>query len=737
MSNTKNKIIIFFILISMIKGDSIINNPLTIVENNNNVLIYSQNEYYYVFKSGNVIRINKENGQTNIFDFEHFSAPSIFILDEDNYFYLYANYDIFILSLPNEYMKFDIPGLEFSRSDIIGYIKESKFSNSQCFCSISSAEKIIYGKKIDTQQIIFSFMGKESSYTINLEMDFEDKISCKKIISSQYICSVVDSLGNVYIIVIFLLRIDSQICEAENVKIEAIFDSHTSVELYDTDYDYKKMICARQLNNPYISCLFLTLEMNINSECEYSINLQTENTIEIPIDEQNTNDCAMGHFKDEKLFCCGGSVIIRCIKLDNEYYERDHFDINIGGTVSNLNLFTDGNTFIHFFFKNFKNGIYNFVEYAVYLPTCNNLNYRIPIYNTINVNIENLINRKTNTQHFINFYNLLNNYGEILIDSVKISSSQNYLANNNSELSIVSKNNKTVNDSQILYDIIISEGYASDICVLTLTILPCYDTCSRCTKIKDESNSTNHNCEENKCNTDHYPSPINPTNCFTLQQKESNWYFDSNINQFGLCDAICATCDGPSSNNCLTCNSKSINPQNAYFNENQCINECPQGKYPLLQSEGYYVCTNCYQNCKTCSQGKDNNNMHCDSCPDNYIKYNQNCYMEKDSIQKTFYKDGSTTEFTSCHELDDNFYIQEGTYECIDYMPDTGYTLVNSNTGVFAQCHSDCRICSAKSNSTSTNCELCNNNDYYFLNGNCLSNCPKGYYPALSNGIML
>ena len=43
--------------------------------------------------------------------------------------------------------------------------------------------------------------------------------------------------------------------------------------------------------------------------------------------------------------------------------------------------------------------------------------------------------------------------------------------------------------------------------------------------------------------------------------------------------------------------------------------------------------------------------MECDSCPANYIKYNKNCYLEKDSTQKTFYSAESDSMIKSCFEL--------------------------------------------------------------------------------------
>jgi hypothetical protein len=110
--------------------------------------------------------------------------------------------------------------------------------------------------------------------------------------------------------------------------------------------------------------------------------------------------------------------------------------------------------------------------------------------------------------------------------------------------------------------------------------------------------------------------------------------------------------------------------------------------------------------------------------------------MEKDSTQKTFYMPESTTEIKSCFELS-GYYILENTYECIhsDSKPETGYFLANANTGLLASCHTDCKICTGKSDGTSTNCILCNNVNYYFLNGNCLSSCPEGYYPSTSDDI--
>ena len=73
--------------------------------------------------------------------------------------------------------------------------------------------------------------------------------------------------------------------------------------------------------------------------------------------------------------------------------------------------------------------------------------------------------------------------------------------------------------------------------------------------------------------------------------------------------------------------------------------------------------------------------MKCESCNENDITYNKNCYKEYNSNDKTFYKPESTTEITSCYELL-NYYIEENTYECVSSIPIAGYFLANSDNPV-------------------------------------------------------
>ena len=118
--------------------------------------------------------------------------------------------------------------------------------------------------------------------------------------------------------------------------------------------------------------------------------------------------------------------------------------------------------------------------------------------------------------------------------------------------------------------------------------------------------------------------------------------------------------------------------------------------------------------------------MNCDSCEDNNIYYLKNCFKEYDSHSKTFYLP-ETNQISSCYQFI-NYYIKENTYECISSLPQDGYYLSNSTTGLFSPCHEDCKTCSKNYAEYNSNCDICLNANYNYLNGNCVETCPDGYY---------
>ena len=624
-----------------------------------------------------------------------------------------------------------------------GYLKESYFrkkgNGDHYICDIYTDETVIYGtKQGQNTTLVFSFTKGQKDQIIYLSSSFLEKMSCKVITNGIYLCALirVDQVS-IHLFLYYYLA-DEDKCSLSNyISSYGVLSSIAYVEMYDTDEGEIKIICGKNKNNNNTYCKSITVEINqqCSTDCTYSPVFHiSENIITIPTNKSNNYFCDLGRLSNEMLYCCGGSDLMTCARLNTDFTLINSFNINYSGYLTYLYILTDGSTFYDIFFSNSDNN--NLYKYYIYIPTCNtNFNYEIIQYQSINENIINLFTRKTDHDYFIEFKTLPSEYGNLKINDQIIVIGNKYLIENNQILYIISTNDKSVNNFLITFNILINGDFHSENCNLKLTILPCYDSCSKCTKSKQESSSENHYCEENKCKTGFYPSPSSLTNCYNETTKENNWYLDTNSNRYALCDSTCASCSG-SSSYCLSCYSSSLKPQNAHLLNNQCVNECPEGKYPLIQTKGYYICTNCYQNCKTCNQSGDINNMQCDSCKDNNIKYNKNCYIQYNSEQKTFYKAENTTEITSCFQLFHN-YILENTFTCIDSPPSTGYFLSNSNTGLYTKCHSDCKTCSNKSTTTSTNCLTCNNEDYNLLDGNCLSSCPEGYYSTFLNSIKI
>ena len=122
--------------------------------------------------------------------------------------------------------------------------------------------------------------------------------------------------------------------------------------------------------------------------------------------------------------------------------------------------------------------------------------------------------------------------------------------------------------------------------------------------------------------------------------------------------------------------------------------------------------------------------MKCDSCYENniyQIDINglKNCFRENNSNSKKFYLPNE--EISSCYEKY-NYYIEENTYQCVEEMPENEYFISNAQTGLFSKCHEDCKKCSQIYIDNNSNCDVCKNENYYNLDGNCIENCPEGYY---------
>ncbi|XP_072050285.1 uncharacterized protein [Amphiura filiformis] len=147
------------------------------------------------------------------------------------------------------------------------------------------------------------------------------------------------------------------------------------------------------------------------------------------------------------------------------------------------------------------------------------------------------------------------------------------------------------------------------------------------------------------------------------------------------CYEECATCDGQSENDCLTCE----NGLYLYVDETnnaQCRTACPDGNFhyrPSDDSTDNYECQQCDTSCKTCFGGKDD---ECTTC------------------QSDMFKEGFTC-VTNC---------EEGLY------PD--------DKNICQQCHEKCETCSGGGNNHCLSCK----GDLYWQDGYCVDHCTQGFY---------
>ena len=747
MNNLIPKIFIIFHFSLFLSKEEIINNPIKISDHPNPIIIPLQNQYY-ILTSGESIVVDKQTGEIQSrADFATYSKPYVFCIDESNQIFIYSQKNLYQLLEGPSYRSISInTRLDYPTSNsYVDYIKETKHDVSDGIikgkCKIQQNEIVIYGKR--GAYLTFTYILAQDSSSISISSDMEDTISCKKTADSEFLCGVIIN-NEVFIYLIMYLKklsILHDFCGIENMKkFTLILKTHTEVVLYDTNIPNIKYVCAKNIDTLIVECLRITLEVTAKEELAHytysSILYYSTNAFSFQKDSSNNEYCNLKTFNSEFLYCCGGTNLIKCSRLNPNNNELiATFSLDFPGENTDLNVMAVSSNFANLFYMNKLSSQEKIYEYFIYIPECINKAYSIIAFHSINEDkngneetINEFFIRRTNTNYYIEFENIPEEYGNFTLNEELIDFNTSRLLINASKsniLDFISTNHQGVNDFEILYTISIDETYSTQ-CKINLTILPCYKSCDRCTKDNSSSNSEEHNCEENKCKAGYYKDPTKDTNCFMISEKKTNWYFDYNEMEFQICNNSCLTCAGPSNKECLSCYTPEENSEHAYLYNDECLSNCPDGTYKSLQPEGYYKCLPCYVNCKTCTKTGTSINMNCDSCEAKDIFYSKNCYKEYDSNTKSFYKPESS-ELSSCRELI-NFYIKENTYECVSSIPSTGYFLSNTVTGIFSPCHEDCKTCSKNYTEDNTNCDICFNQELNYLDGNCIETCPDGYY---------
>jgi hypothetical protein len=258
------------------------------------------------------------------------------------------------------------------------------------------------------------------------------------------------------------------------------------------------------------------------------------------------------------------------------------------------------------------------------------------------------------------------------------------------------------------------EGYFLD---EDYKIKKCYYACKTCSAgpiMNSNGEIENMNCDT--CNNElgYYKIDSNSKNCEFKERIGE--YYNSNDNKYYPCYRACLTCfnkeDSSLKMNCLTCNENNgfflytksgnnclnckINGHYINYNENECLDEIPEGYY--LKKDGENIIDICYSKCKTCSKkGSSDKDMKCDSCPESYFLENNNCVQDMTCSNSFFYykiniKESIYLKEKNCLNTKNNcpeilpFYYTS-TKECIDMCPidfifSQGCKIANSEKGI-------------------------------------------------------
>ena len=656
------------------------------------VLSTNDDDYYYIITEGSSLKINKEYGVIENIYYNPFNQTSF------DYFYIVEN-------LSNNYIYsffsqkyYHIIYNPFITYEEIQIYTEPKTGN-KIMVKVGSItqddEFVIYGYTLD-YYLLFS---KKSQYyrAVIRILNINSNLSCKFIEGENYVCVMIINF-NLYI---YCLKYIIYPKNSQNDKLESYIGNNSlnynfsisSFGFYDTDESNVKLLCVQ--NNIIIQCNFLQLILKYDIKHFEYLFIGAENLNFASIYNFNEKNCYLSNFNNEYLFCCAIIDYIKCYRISS-YYIVKEFNLPMEGINSHLTI-KSNDDFAALFFTNYRNNTNSVYTYYIYLPKCQNRSYNI--LNSLNENkpeeirekLLNLFTIKTNKYYF-EIKEKIDDFGYFTLNDERMN--QRILINNNTDYIldfIVTKNDKSISFTKTVNYIVSvedDEAYKME-CQITLNFKACYHSCEKCSMGIKESNNEHHNCI--KCKNNYYPTAENRSNCFSLEKKKANWYFDSTKSKFELCNEQCDSCFGPTKYNCSSCS------DGLYLDNNICALNCSEGYYPKrieTNSSYYFICKECFQNCKTCIDEGNTQKMNCETCKENQIKYNDSCFNIFNDLMKIFYDpENKGNNITNCFEKY-GLYIKEDSNECIPLpKEDEGYYVSNNETGILSKCHENCLSC--------------------------------------------
>ena len=573
-------------LLILEKINSLINAPITSNEKETYPTIITSFSTYISLDSNNKKSIIYDNGtiisENTIFTFTRNS----FYISSSNISYIISNITLYTIQ-NNESKILDILD---NYINYVSIIIKNDLTPMIFFCNTSNNNIHIILKDSNSK-----FIEIISNFSLGNEVFLVGSFYCD---SFNYIYSpiCIFTYNKIVKLIQFSLSFDTNEIYYNNniINYSDILSQSSGVKFLNIlNNGNEKILCSISSNNGIIECLGLERVNEINFEIKYEKFTFLSNC------HRHIKDFDIAFYtSNELLSCCSSYNKILCQKIEfneinfspkgsiitlinndniNEIYIQPKIAFTLNKKWCDISYASETNELIY--------------HYIISFPFCTNItipievnnNNKISLFEQIQPFLYSYMNKKTNDEFYISFSSLPDNskakilYSENNDDNYdEVEINKKYEINEKSSIKIESRiTEKEIYNTSFLYKLINKFDYESNECNIYLTIFQCHKRCLICFLL---ANETSHNCL--LCNVNYFFSPFNDGNCYKINEKKDNWFFDYLTKRFYECNVSCNYYITLNENNIIDCS----NDNKYYPVENQ-RNICLQKNATL---ENYY-----------------------------------------------------------------------------------------------------------------------------------------------------